>query len=164
MEIRKATRKDLPEIMKLYESARAFMVETGNPRQWAARGWPPEELVERDIAQGKCHVCQEDAVLLAVFYYDFGPDIDPCYARIEDGAWGSGAPYGVVHRIAARAGSGAGKICINWAFRQSGHLRIDTHGDNTVMQRTLAKLGFSRRGIIYVEEDNDPRIAFDKIR
>jgi hypothetical protein len=32
------------------------------------------------------------------------------------------------------------------------------------MQRTLAKLGFSRRGIIYVAEDNDPRIAFDKIR
>lgn len=164
MEIRNALREDLPEILDLYAQARTFMVATGNPRQWAARGWPPVELVEQDIARGKCYVCRGQEGLLAVFYYDFGLDIDPCYARIEEGSWGSGGPYGVVHRIAARAGSGAGKMCINWAFAQCGHLRIDTHGDNLVMQRTLEKLGFTRRGIISVAEDNDPRIAFDKIK
>ena len=72
-------------------------------------------------------------------------------------------PYGVVHRIAARAGSGAGKFAIDWAFHQCGHLRIDTHGDNLVMQKVLEGLGFTRCGIIYIEEDNDPRIAFEKV-
>lgn len=163
MHIRKANTEDLEQILSIYAAAREFMVATGNPRQWAARCWPPEELIRRDIAREKCHVCEDAGELLAVFFYDFGKDIDPCYAVIEQGCWGSGEPYGVVHRIAARAGSGAGKECINWAFAQCGHLRIDTHGDNKVMQRTLEKLGFSRRGIIHVAEDNDPRIAFEKI-
>ena len=163
MEIRKARMEDLPEIMALYARAREFMVSTGNPKQWAARNWPPEELIRRDIAGKKCHVCEESGELLAVFFYDFGKNIDPCYAVIEDGGWLNDEPYGVVHRIAAKAGSGAGKFCINWAFAQCGHLRIDTHADNRVMQKTLQKLGFSRRGVIHVAEDTDPRLAFEKV-
>ena len=163
MEIQKATIQDLPQIMQLYAQARQFMVDTGNPRQWAARNWPPQWLLEQDIQQEKLYVCKDKEMLTAVFYYDFGDDIDPTYRRIEKGSWLSDAPYGVVHRIAARKGSGAGKYCINWAWERSGHLRIDTHGDNQVMQHVLQQLGFRRCGIIYVAEDNDPRIAFEKI-
>ena len=54
------------------------------------------------------------------------------------------------------------EICINWAFEQCGHLRIDTHGDNTVMRNLLEKLGFLPCGTIYVEEDDFPRLAFEK--
>ena len=163
MIIRKAVPEELEPIMELYARARAFMVSTGNPRQWAARNWPPVKLIREDIRRGKCHVCEEAGELLAVFFYDFGKDIDPCYAVIEDGCWASDGPYGVVHRIAAKAGSGAGKACINWAYERCGHLRIDTHEDNKVMQRTLTKLGFEKRGIIHVAEDTDPRIAFEKL-
>ena len=49
MEIRKATVEDLDVIMGIYQEARAFMVQTGNPRQWASKNWPPKWLVERDI-------------------------------------------------------------------------------------------------------------------
>lgn len=163
MEIRKGTRNDLEAVMALYDDARRFMVDTGNPRQWAVRNWPPRELIEQDIARGKCHVCEENGQILAVFFYNYGHRIDFCYDVIEEGEWANDEPYGVVHRIAAKAGSGAGKFCINWAFEQCGHLRIDTHGENRVMQRTLEKLGFTRRGIIHVQEDNDPRIAFEKL-
>lgn len=162
MEIRTATPDDLPQILQLYADARDFMVRTGNPRQWAKRGWPPEELVRRDIETGKCQVCVGSGQLLAVFYFDYGADIDPCYRVIHDGAWRSNAPYGVVHRIAAREGSGAGKFCIRWAYEQCGHLRIDTHGDNLPMQKVLAGLGFEHCGVIYVAEDSDPRLAFEK--
>ena len=31
------------------------------------------------------------------------------------------------------------------------------------MQNTLKKLGFSQRGVIYVKQDNDPRIAYEKV-
>ena len=51
----------------------------------------------------------------------------------------------------------------DWAFSRCGHLRMDTHGDNTVMQRLLTKLGFRYCGIIHVEEDDDPRLAYEKL-
>ena len=83
--------------------------------------------------------------------------------NISEGAWTCGDTYGVVHRV-ARDGSekGIGAFCINWAFEKCGNLRIDTHGDNIVMQNLLKKLGFNHRGTIYVEEDNYPRLAFEK--
>ena len=42
MLIRKARLDDLGEIMDIYADARAFMVQTGNPRQWASKNWPPQ--------------------------------------------------------------------------------------------------------------------------
>ncbi len=162
MKIRNTRMEELDTVMEIYAGARQFMVETGNPRQWAARNWPPRELIRRDIEQGRSYVCEADGNLLAVFYYHFGCDIDPTYRIIENGAWIGGDPYGVVHRIAARKGSGGGKFCIQWAFEQCGHLRIDTHGDNKVMQKVLEGLGFRYCGIIHVEEDSDPRLAYEK--
>ncbi|MBQ8082386.1 MAG: GNAT family N-acetyltransferase [Clostridia bacterium] len=163
MNIRKAELRDLNEIMAIYERARRFMTEHGNPRQWAARSWPPEALIRADIAAKKSYVCEENGQLAAVFYYDYGPDIEPTYRQIEEGSWGDPAPYGVVHRIASAGNThGAGAYCIDWAYAQSGHLRIDTHGDNLPMQRLLEKLGFTRRGIIHVAEDHDPRLAYEK--
>ena len=163
MHIRKGTLGDMEQILALYAQAREFMVRTGNPRQWAARSWPPEWLIRRDIEQGKCHVCTDGQGIAAVFYFDVGEDIDPTYRCIHEGSWLADGVYGVVHRIAARAGSGAGKYCIRWAYAQCGHLRIDTHGDNRVMQKVLKDLGFSQRGTIYIAEDNDPRLAYEKI-
>ena len=40
----------------------------------------------------------------------------------------------------------------------------DTHGDNIVMQNLLRKLGFNHSGTIYVEEDDYPRLAFEKTK
>lgn len=161
MEITLAREEDLPQILEIYAAARDFMVRTGNPRQWAARGWPPEELIRQDISREKCRVCREENRLLGVFYYRFGEDIDPTYRQIRGDGWIWKGPYGVVHRIAAREGSGAGRFCLRWAMEQAGHLRIDTHPDNRVMRRTLESLGFSYRGIIFVAEDNDPRYAYE---
>ena len=163
MEIRQTKPEELDAVMAIYADARKFMVDTGNPRQWAARNWPPRELIRRDIEQGRSHVCVNDGQLLAVFYYEYGYDIDPTYRIIEKGAWAGDDTYGVVHRIAARQGSGVGKFCIRWAYEQCGYLRIDTHGDNKVMQKVLEGLGFRYCGIIHVAEDSDPRLAYEKL-
>ena len=163
MRIRKAAEPDLGRIMEVYAIARAFMADHGNPHQWGPTNWPPEPLVRNDIAQGKSYVCEFDGRIVGVFYFDFGKDIEPTYAHIEDGSWADESPYGVVHRIASDGSvKGVGRTCLEWAFRQCGHMRIDTHGDNVVMQRLLAKLGFDHRGTIYVEEDDYPRFAFEK--
>lgn len=164
MYIRKSTPDDLPEILSIYAHARAFMKAHGNPDQWGDI-WPPEDLIRRDISEGTGRVCiGDDGRICAVFYYNFGDHIDPCYDRIYDGAWRNDSPYGVVHRIAsAGTQKGAGSFCILWGYEQSGrHLRMDTHGDNKVMQACLAGLGFVRCGTVYVAEDNAPRIAYEK--
>ena len=102
---------------------------------------------------------------MGVFYYDCGERIEATYAHIENGAWLDDSAYGVVHRIASDGSvKGIGSFCINWAFAQCAHLRIDTHGDNTVMQKLLEKLGFVHCGTIFVEEDDDPRLAYEKIQ
>lgn len=163
MDIRTATNQDLGRIMDVYAAAREFMAQNGNPNQWGPTNWPPEALVRDDIARGKSHVCVHDGRVVGVFFFDCGPDIEPTYRHIEDGSWIGDDSYGVVHRIASDGSvRGVGSACINWAFDQCGHLRIDTHGDNIAMQRLLGKLGFVHCGTIYVEEDDYPRLAFEK--
>ena len=164
MEIRHAVEADFGTMMDIYRRARAFMASSGNPNQWGPTNWPPEALIRRDIATGCSYVCTEGERIVGTFFYTSGQDIEPTYAVIEDGAWLDNGPYGVVHRIAADGSTkGVGAFCIQWALEQCGHLRIDTHGDNKVMQNLLAKLGFTHCGTIYVEEDNFPRMAYEKI-
>lgn len=164
MYIRKTVYADMETVMKIYERARGFMAEHGNPLQWGPTNWPPEELVRQDIAKGESYVCIDNDNIVAVFYFIQGEDIDPTYRNITDGNWLKDGPYGVVHRIASSGTvKGAGAFCISWAFEQCKHLRMDTHGDNIVMRNLLLKLGFVHCGTIYVEEDDYPRMAFEKM-
>lgn len=164
MKIRKTKRADFERLMEIYAHARAFMAEHDNPRQWGRTNWPPEALILDDIRKGNSYVCtDESGRILGTFFFVWGKDIEPCYRDITEGAWLDDSPYGVVHRIASDGTvRGVGSFCVNWAYSRCGHLRIDTHGDNYVMQGMLKKLGFVHCGTIYVEEDHDPRLAFEK--
>ena len=164
MEIRHSSEDDFLSIMNIYDYARHFMADHGNPNQWGPTNWPPKALIHDDIAARKSYVCIHENEIVGTFFYDFGTDIEPAYHIIEDGAWLCTEPYGVVHRIAGNGSvKGIGSFCIEWAFRQCGHLRIDTHGDNRVMQNLLSKQGFIHCGTIYVPEDKYPRLAYEKI-
>lgn len=164
-EIRHSTEKDFLEMMKIYEFARSFMAEHGNPNQWGPTKWPPEDLIHSDIASGKSYVCVHQNRIVGTFFFDQGKNIELTYKVINDGNWIGDSDYGVIHRLASNGTArGIGKFCIDWAFEQCGHLRIDTHIDNTVMQNLLKKCGFAHCGTIYVEEDTFPRMAFEKIR
>ncbi len=164
MIIRKSSLQDLERIMEIYAAARGFMARHGNPNQWGPTNWPPEALIRADIADGHSYVCENDEGKIAgTFFFIHGKDIEPTYREITEGAWLDDSPYGVVHRIASDgSGKGTGSFCLDWAYSRCGHLRIDTHGDNTVMQNLLKKMGFVHCGTIYVEEDDDPRLAYEK--
>ena len=54
------------------------------------------------------------------------------------------------------------RAAVEFCRGKCSHLRVDTHEDNKPMQHLAQKYGFSRRGIIYVE-DGTPRIAYDLI-
>lgn len=163
MEIRHSTEEDFQQIMKIYEYARHFMAEHGNPNQWGPTNWPPEELIHSDIATGNSYVCIYEDKIVGTFFFNQGKDIEPTYDTIEDGAWLDDSPYAVIHRIASDGSvKGIGSSCIEWALSQCSHLRMDTHGDNIVMQNLLQKNGLIHCGTIYVEEDSYPRLAYEK--
>ncbi len=157
--IQQADISRLDEIMAIYERARRFMAEHGNPTQWPS-DYPPADMIVRDMEAGCMYVCMAGGKVGAVFYYRKGEE--PDYARIWDGAWLNEEPYGVVHRIAS-AGivRGAASFCLEWAFEQCGNVRIETHRDNTVMQNLLKKSGFVYCGIVYVRGGQERR-AYQK--
>lgn len=165
MRIRHSTENDFSRIMEIYRYARNYMAEHGNPNQWGPTNWPLEELIHRDIQSGNSYVCvNAPGTVVGTFFFVQGKDIEPTYRDIVDGQWLDNSPYGVIHRLAGDGSEkGIGAFCIRWAFDQCGHLRIDTHGDNIVMQNLVKKLGFAHCGTIYVEEDDYPRLAYEKI-
>ncbi|MBE6421498.1 MAG: GNAT family N-acetyltransferase [Elusimicrobium sp.] len=121
------------------------------------------KTTEQDIQLGHSYVYLHDKQIVGTFFFNFGKDIEPTYAVIENGTWENDHPYGVIHRLAGDGSvKGIGTYCINWCYEQCHHLRVDTHPDNQVMQRLLIKLGFTRCGIIHVVQDNMPRITFEK--
>lgn len=160
MNIRQTTMEDMAAVTALYDKARGFMMEHGNPDQWGL-SHPPEELIKSDIRAGYSYVCLAEGEICGVFFYQKG--IEPDYLNIRQGAWLDDQPYGVVHRIAAPTGvKGVATFCLNWCLEQSGgNLRIDTHADNYPMQRMLEKNGFVRCGLIDLK-DGSERIAYQK--
>lgn len=161
MEIRKTKIVEINEVMKIYEAARKFMKENGNPDQWGDDR-PAKSKIEDDIKAGNNYVCVDNGKLVGAFTYMYGWD-DPTYSYIENGQWINDEPYGVMHSVASLvSGKGVGRYCINWALKHSKNVKIDTHDDNKAMRVLLEKMGFVRCGTIYLE-NGDPRIAFQKV-
>jgi GNAT superfamily N-acetyltransferase len=161
MYIRLANSEDLETVLRIYADARSFMKENGNPNQWGQTNPPASRTID-DISAGKLHVVCEDEKILGVFFFEFGND--PTYAAIYNGDWLNDKPYGVIHRIAISSdarGKGIAGFCFDFAYSQCNNLKIDTHKDNLPMQKSLAKNGFIKCGIIHLA-NGDERIAFQK--
>lgn len=159
MRIRRASEEDFDAMMKIYEDARQFMRENGNPNQWG-RSWPSAKMVRRDIEDGSGYVCEtDDGKIAAVFCYKYGhTDI---YDSLEDGKWQKESDdYGMIFRIASAQGvHGAAGCCLDWAYGQCGDLRIDTRGENIPMISLLTKKGFVCCGKV----PSSVRKAFQKV-
>lgn len=160
MQIRKTRTEDLEQIMELFEDARAFMRENGNPTQWGTTK-PERARIEQDIRDGDSYVCTDGDRVLGTFFFKVMEE--PTYAKIYEGAWENDSVYGVIHRIAStRESHGVASFCLKWALEEAGgHLRIDTHEKNGPMRHVLEKNGFAYRGIIYVT-DGTKRLAYER--
>ena len=153
---RKAVEADAPRITAIYANARRFMAASGNPNQWID-GYPSEADVRADISADVVRTACRGDQILAVFALIEGPD--PTYAIIQ-GAWLNDRPYAVVHRLASSGKvGGIGEICLRWCLDRFDTLRVDTHADNRVMQRTLIRMGFVYTGIIFCH-NGTPRLAY----
>ena len=163
-EIRNSREDDLDRMLEIYAYAREQMKLHGNPTQWIT--YPERDLLEYDIRLGRSYVLESEGKVCGTFVFVTGDD--PSYGIIEDGAWLNDHPYGTIHRIASD-GTQRGILseAVDFAFERVADIRIDTHGDNKVMQNALAKLGFAKCGTIYCIDDvsdHSPRIAYQKTR
>lgn len=160
MKIRNAVISELEEILAIYELARAFMKETGNPDQWR-NTYPTPQIVKDDIKKEELYVLYDEEGIEGVFVFINGPD--PTYDYI-DGNWLDDEPYCAIHRVAsAQKKKGVLRAVMDYAFSRSDSIKIDTHKDNAVMQHQLEKYGFKRCGIIFLENGED-RIAYQMKR
>jgi len=159
MAIRRAAVRDIADILRIYETARAFMRAAGNTAQWTD-SYPSGEIVQADMARGVLYVCENaDARIHAAFALI--PGEDPTYAYIEGGAWRDGSPYATIHRAASDGTvHGTFRTMLDFARTRYNHLRADTHADNIPMQNCLQKSGFAYCGIIYLKS-GDPRRAYE---
>lgn len=159
MSIRPAAPSDLEQILKIYATARQYMRTSGNPHQWGYDK-PDVSLLINDIALKQLFVIEENGVLTGCFACIAGAD--PTYARIDGGSWLNDLPYLTLHRVAS-AGIRPGilETILDWTSRRIRDIRIDTHADNKTMQHILEKNGFTRCGIIYLE-NGDPRLAYHR--
>ena len=158
MRIRKAQLKDMVSILRIYEIAREYMRQSGNPNQWGTTK-PGKEILEDDISKGQLYVgTKDDEQIHFVFAFILGKD--PTYSYIENGKWLSDDPYGTIHRIASDGTvPGVVKAAVEFGKTIVSSIRIDTHEDNKTMRHVVKKLGFTECGIIYID-DGTPRIAY----
>ena len=157
MKIRKAKTEDLPRLEEIYSYARKFMAENNNPNQWK-NITPRVSVLENDIKNGELYVLEDKGEVIASFMLTFLPD--PTYSYIE-GEWLNDEEYATIHRIANIRPCKVLKQAIEYAFKYTSNVRIDTHEDNSVMRKALAKYGFTYVGIIYIA-DKSKRLAFQK--
>lgn len=160
MKIRLAKPKDIPEMKKVFDTARAFQLDNGII-QWA-EGYPSKELILEDIALDAAYVTfnKEDELIgvLSVF-----TEPDPTYFEIE-GEWLNDESYATVHRIASnRKEKGVGQKLLKWVQNRHSNIRIDTHKDNQPMKHVLNKLGFQYTGVITLE-DGEFRDAYHYVK
>ncbi len=149
-------------MLSIYEKARLFMRETGNPCQW--KMYPEEEILKEDVEDGTSFVITDGRSVVGTFAFIVGED--DTYLKIEEGKWLNDSPYGTIHRIASDGtAKGIVEAAVNFALQVTGNVRIDTHRNNKVMQHVLTRLGFSYCGIIYIPDefsDHSERLAYQR--
>ncbi|RZI49319.1 GNAT family N-acetyltransferase [Lactococcus kimchii] len=160
--LRKAEPKDLAEIMRIIQQARAFLAAAGSD-QWQA-AYPATADIERDFAKAQAYVLVVDGKIGGYCALVVGEE--PAYTRIREGAWtNENLDYVTVHRIALSdefRGQSLTKQLFSNLFSlmyAAGYrdFRVDTHPVNKVMQRVFEREGFVKRGLVQFEGD---RIAY----
>lgn len=158
METRLSQENDVPSILALYQKARLFMAEHGNPNQWT-KGAPDGASLKKDRLLGRSYVVVDQGVIVGTYAL---LEHDSNYDEI-DGAWLNNSPYVAVHRLASIKPA-VGTFILTTLCQRYPNVRIDTHKDNVPMRNLLAKLGFDHCGIVYLrDKDNSPREAYMKV-
>lgn len=165
MEFRKTIKSDVNNVMKIIKQAQDYFKSQGVD-QWQ-NGYPNEETIENDIKNDESYVLEKDGEIVATTMLTFNGE--PTYDSIQ-GKWLSNDKYATIHRVAVdntHKGNGLSSQIIKYVEKNCldkgiHSIKVDTHEDNTSMQRLLEKNDFKYCGVIYLEDDSK-RIAFEKL-
>lgn len=152
--IRKATKDDVDQILRIYNNSILFLRNLGVD-QWQ-NNYPNIDVVNNDINNDCLYVLTDDKNIIGVMA--FIKDKDYTYDKIYNGNWISNGIYYTIHRISVlNKGKNIAKYLIDYAIKESIRdnvlsLRIDTHSDNFVMQKFLEKCNFKYCGEIYLKD------------
>lgn len=165
--LRRAQLQDLDAIMKIIDDAKAHLKQNGSP-QWQ-NGYPNRENFIQDISMQTNWLLINDNKVVATATLQLIPE--PTYHNIEQGKWAQPAdPYATIHRVAISSnyrGQGLSKLLFSnlltvGQLQGIKNFRVDTHRKNKAMQHIVKSFNFKKRGIIKVNEQNDPeRLAYE---
>lgn len=165
--LRRSQVQDLDAIMKIIDDAKELLKQSGSP-QWQ-NGYPNRESFAQDIATQTNWVLVVDGDIAATATLQLTPE--PTYRVITQGHWNRpNEPYASIHRVAisgAYRGQGLSKLLFSnlltvGQVQGIKNFRIDTHRSNQAMQYIATSFHFKKRGIIQVDDQNDPeRFAYE---
>lgn len=165
--LRRAQLQDLPAIMKIIDDAKELLKKNGSP-QWQ-NGYPNQENFTQDIAMQTNWILINDNKVVATATLQLTPE--PTYRNITQGQWQQpDEPYATIHRVAISSnyrGQGLSKLLFSnlltvGQMQGIKNFRVDTHRSNKAMQHIAENFNFKKRGIIKVNDQNDPeRLAYE---
>ncbi len=159
--------QDISQIMQLIKYAQKFFYDS-NINQWQ-NNYPNENIIQNDIDNKESYVvCDGLGKIVATAMISFAAE--PTYKVIK-GKWISNDydKYAVVHRIAVDpthkgkriSGFILQKVMEMLPKENAVSIRIDTHRENTSMQKVIERMNFKYCGIIYVDDEQE-RLAYEK--
>lgn len=164
MVIRQAVPRDLDTVMERIKEAKSHL-KRQEIDQWQGT-YPGRADILADLDGGAGYVLADGAEIAGYACISFAGD--PNYSRI-DGAWLSGGPSAVIHRLTigddwrGRGLAGhffqyAERLCAERGVRS---VKVDTGRGNRAMQRLVMKHGFALCGVVQV--DGADRLAYEKV-
>lgn len=165
--LRRAQLQDLTAIMKIIDDAKELLKKNGSP-QWQ-NGYPDQETFTQDIVMQTNWILINDNKVVATATLQLTPE--PTYRNITQGQWQQpDEPYATIHRVAISSnyrGQGLSKLLFSnlltvGQMQEIKNFRVDTHRSNKAMQHIAENFNFKKRGIIKVNDQNDPeRLAYE---
>ncbi|MBM7690031.1 GNAT family N-acetyltransferase [Enterococcus ureilyticus] len=167
--LRRAVPDDLSTIIEIITYAQKLLYDQNIP-QWQNNDGPNQKLLEYDIKLQRCYVLIVDQAIAGLGV--LSSEIEEPYEQIKNGQWQlTYGHYMTIHRVALAPfyqGKGFASLLMNYLITTARlndfrDIRIDTHPQNTAMQRLIEKVGFSYQGEILLPISNGARFAYQMI-
>lgn len=164
--IRQSVEGDITQLAKMLEDAIALLA-TNNVDQWQ-NGTISSKILLDAIMHDQGFVWeQRDATGIAGFCVL--DTYDELYEEtLAEGKWTVEGPYLAIHRVMVSQHLRGRKVSTQMfldikkigVVNNIASLRIDTHPDNILMQKTLKRNGFVRTGLLYMPSGS-PRYTYE---
>ena len=165
MIIRKANKRDLEGIMKMYKSCVNGMIENGID-QWDET-YPNQEIINEDVTKGTYYVLEMDGTIIGGINIDQNQDDTYLPLKWKD----ESNAFLVVHRLGVKEefwNKKIGKYLM--LFTESivikkglKSIRLDTYSGNLKAMQFYIRLGYTELGTINLKPHKDKYHCFEKI-